>query len=54
MLKVAVVGASGYTGVELLRILHCHPEVSVTCVTSERSAGKKVEDIFPSVRDRYQ
>ncbi len=54
MLKVAVVGASGYTGVELLRILHCHPEVAVTCVTSERSAGKKVEDIFPSVRDRYQ
>jgi len=53
MLKVAVVGASGYTGVELLRILHCHPEVAVTCVTSERSAGKTVAEIFPSVRDRY-
>ena len=34
MLKVAIVGASGYTGVELLRILHCHPEAAVTCVTS--------------------
>lgn len=54
MLKVAVVGASGYTGVELLRLLYCHPEVAVTCVTSERSAGKKVSDIFPSVRDCYQ
>ncbi|MRR56748.1 MAG: N-acetyl-gamma-glutamyl-phosphate reductase [Deltaproteobacteria bacterium] len=53
MLKVAVVGASGYTGVELLRILHGHPEVAVTCVTSERSAGKTVAEIFPSVRDRY-
>jgi N-acetyl-gamma-glutamyl-phosphate reductase len=53
MLKVAVVGASGYTGIELLRILYCHPEVAVTCVTSERSAGKTVADIFPSVRDRY-
>lgn len=53
MLKVAVVGASGYTGIELLRILSGHPEVAVTCVTSERSAGKTVADIFPSVRDRY-
>lgn len=53
MLKVAVVGASGYTGIELLRILHGHPEVAVSCVTSEQSAGKRVSDIFPSVRDRY-
>jgi N-acetyl-gamma-glutamyl-phosphate reductase len=53
MIKVAVVGASGYTGVELLRILHGHPEVEVTCVTSERSAGKTVAEIFPSVRDRF-
>lgn len=53
MIKVAVVGASGYTGIELLRILHGHPEVEVTCVTSERSAGKTVADIFPSVRDRF-
>jgi N-acetyl-gamma-glutamyl-phosphate reductase len=52
MLKVAVVGASGYTGVELIRILHCHPEAAVTCVTSERSAGKKVSDVFPSLRER--
>ncbi|RNC69386.1 MAG: N-acetyl-gamma-glutamyl-phosphate reductase [Desulfuromonadales bacterium] len=53
MLKVAVVGASGYTGVELLRILHCHPEVAVTCITSEQSAGKPVADIFPTLRGRY-
>jgi len=53
MLKVAVVGASGYTGVELLRILHGHPEVAVTCVTSEQSAGKRVSELFPSMRDRY-
>lgn len=52
MLNVAVVGASGYTGVELLRILHCHPEVAVTCVTSEQSAGKLISDIFPSLRGR--
>ncbi|HEX9022269.1 MAG TPA: N-acetyl-gamma-glutamyl-phosphate reductase [Geobacteraceae bacterium] len=52
MLKVAIVGASGYTGVELVRILHCHPEVAVTCVTSERSAGKRISDIYPGLRGR--
>ena len=52
MLKVAIVGASGYTGVELLRILHTHPEVAVTCVTSEQSAGKPVSEVFPSLRGR--
>jgi N-acetyl-gamma-glutamyl-phosphate reductase len=52
MLKVAIVGASGYTGIELLRILFGHPEVAVTCVTSERSAGKAIAGIFPTVRGR--
>lgn len=53
MLKVAVVGASGYTGVELIRILHNHPEVAVTTVTSEQSAGKRISQVFPSLRNRY-
>jgi N-acetyl-gamma-glutamyl-phosphate reductase len=53
MLKVAIVGASGYTGLELLRILHCHPEVAVTCVTSEQSAGKRISDVFPQLMGRY-
>jgi len=53
MLKVAIVGASGYTGVELIRILHSHPEVAVTCVTSEQSAGRPVSDVFPTLRGRY-
>ncbi|GFO61876.1 N-acetyl-gamma-glutamyl-phosphate reductase [Geomonas silvestris] len=52
MLKVAVVGASGYTGVELLRILYAHPEVAVTCVTSEQNAGKPVSAVFPTLRGR--
>ena len=52
MLNVAIVGASGYTGIELIRILNCHPEVAVTCLTSEQSAGKKISDIFPALRDR--
>ncbi|HJV36078.1 N-acetyl-gamma-glutamyl-phosphate reductase [Geomonas sp.] len=52
MLKVAIVGASGYTGVELLRILHAHPEVAVTVVTSEQNAGRPISDVFPTLRNR--
>ncbi len=52
MLNVAIVGASGYTGLELIRILHCHPEVVVTCVTSEQSAGKRISDVFPTLKGR--
>ena len=46
-LKIAIVGSSGYTGGELYRILLHHPGVTVTAVTSERSAGKPLTDIFP-------
>ena len=42
MVKVAVVGASGYTGVELLRLLLNHPDVAVTCVTANQNAGEAV------------
>lgn len=52
MLKVAIVGASGYTGLELIRILHCHPEVEIACLTSEQSAGKRISEVFPTLRGR--
>jgi N-acetyl-gamma-glutamyl-phosphate reductase len=52
MINVAIVGASGYTGLELIRILQCHPEVAVTCLTSEQSAGKRISDVFPTLRGR--
>lgn len=50
MQKIAIVGASGYTGLELVRILHQHTETKVTCLTSEQSAGRKISDIFPTLR----
>jgi N-acetyl-gamma-glutamyl-phosphate reductase len=49
MVRVAIVGASGYTGVELLRLLIRHPEVRITAVTSEQSAGKRVDALFSSL-----
>ena len=51
MLKVTILGGSGYTGGELLRLLNQHPHVKITSVTSERSAGKTVSDLFPHLKD---
>jgi len=50
MLKVSIVGASGYTGGDLLRILLFHPEVEIQQVTSERHAGKLVSTLHPNLR----
>jgi len=47
MLKVAIVGSSGYTGGELMRILINHPHVMVSAITSERSAGQPIAALFP-------
>jgi N-acetyl-gamma-glutamyl-phosphate reductase len=49
-MRVAVIGASGYTGLELLRILSRHPEFEVCVATSEQRAGMPVADAFPSLR----
>jgi N-acetyl-gamma-glutamyl-phosphate reductase len=46
-LKLAIVGSSGYAGGELFRMLLHHPLATVTAVTSEKSAGKPIADIFP-------
>lgn len=53
MIKVGVVGGTGYTGVELLRLLACHPDVEVVAITSRGEAGVKVAEYFPSLRGRY-
>lgn len=48
--KVAIVGASGYSGKELLRLLLMHENVDLVCATSRQSAGQKLTDIFPRFR----
>src|SRR6187200_478332 len=53
MIKVGIVGGTGYTGVELLRLLAQHPEVTVRAITSRKDAGTRVVDMFPSLRRRY-
>ncbi|MDR2261111.1 MAG: N-acetyl-gamma-glutamyl-phosphate reductase [Azoarcus sp.] len=52
MIKAGIVGGTGYTGVELLRILAGHPAVRLTAITSRGEAGTKVADMFPSLRRR--
>jgi N-acetyl-gamma-glutamyl-phosphate reductase len=48
MIKVGIYGASGYTGIELLKILRRHPQVEVVFGTSESSGGSKLSDIYPT------
>jgi N-acetyl-gamma-glutamyl-phosphate reductase len=52
MIKVGIVGGTGYTGVELLRILSQHPEVQIEAITSRQEAGMPISDLFPSLRGR--
>lgn len=51
MIKVGIVGGTGYTGVELLRLLVNHPEVSLQVITSRSEAGLAVSDLFPNLRN---
>ena len=50
MKKIGIVGATGYTGVELLRILATHPDVEISYVTSRSNAGMRVDAMFPNLR----
>jgi len=49
-IKIGIIGGTGYTGVELLRLLVTHPNANVVLITSRSEAGKPVADLFPSLR----
>ena len=53
MIKVGIVGGTGYTGVELLRILAVHQQVSVHCITSRSEAGLPVAELYPNLRGYF-
>ncbi|MDQ2916637.1 MAG: N-acetyl-gamma-glutamyl-phosphate reductase [Pseudomonadota bacterium] len=53
MIKIGIVGGTGYTGVELLRLLAQHPEADVRVITSRKDAGTRVDQMFQSLRGRY-
>ncbi|MBC3917820.1 N-acetyl-gamma-glutamyl-phosphate reductase [Undibacterium sp. CY18W] len=52
MIKIGIVGGTGYTGVELLRILASHPQAQITAITSRKEDGLPVSEMYPSLRGR--
>lgn len=52
MVKIGIVGGTGYTGVELLRILAQHPQAELVAITSRKESGMPVAEMFPSLRKR--
>ena len=53
MVKVGIVGGTGYTGVELLRLLSLHEEAEVVAITSRAESGRRVDDLYPNLRGIY-
>ena len=52
MTRVAVVGATGYAGAELVRILAGHPETEITVLTSRQYAGVRFDKVYPAMAGR--
>src|SRR6185369_2006309 len=52
MIKAGIVGGTGYTGIELLRLLAQHPQVELAAITSRQETGRAVSDLYPSLRGR--
>ncbi|MHB8697937.1 MAG: N-acetyl-gamma-glutamyl-phosphate reductase [Sulfuricaulis sp.] len=50
MIKIGIIGGTGYTGVELLRLLAAHPQADLRIITSRSEAGKKVAELFSNLR----
>lgn len=53
MIRIGIVGGTGYTGVELLRLLARHPQADVRAITSRKDAGTRVAQMFPSLRGTF-
>ncbi|MCK5359708.1 MAG: N-acetyl-gamma-glutamyl-phosphate reductase, partial [Gammaproteobacteria bacterium] len=50
MTKIGIIGGTGYTGVELIRLLVRHPQAEIVVITSRSESGKRVSEVFPSLR----
>jgi len=54
MLQAGIIGATGYTGLALISTLVSHPDVTVSLITSNTYKGKKISDIFPLLKGRFE
>ena len=50
MYKIAILGASGYTGAELIRIIYNHPEMEIVVLAANSKAGQSMKNVFPHLR----
>ena len=53
MIKIGIVGGTGYTGVELLRLLATHPQAEVIQITSRAEAGRQVSELYGNLRGHF-
>ena len=53
MIEIGIVGGTGYTGAELLRLLATHPQVRVTQITSRAEAGRQVSELYGNLRGHF-
>jgi len=53
MVKIGIVGGTGYTGVELLRLLAAHERANVATITSRAESGRRLDELFPNLRGHY-
>lgn len=54
MIKASIIGATGYTGVELVRILSCHPQVELAVLTTQSYVGEQIEELYPSLKGKVE
>ena len=48
--KIAILGASGYTGAELVRLIATHPDMEIAALSADRKAGMEMAEVFPFLR----
>lgn len=54
MIKVAVIGATGYVGIEIVRLLQGHPDIEISSVVSQSFAGRRISDVYPNLRNVFE
>lgn len=53
MINVGIIGATGYVGIEIVRLLQNHPEINISTVVSQNFVGKKISDVYPNLRNIF-
>jgi len=54
MASVGIIGATGYVGTEIVRLLQNHPDINITSVVSHNFAGQKISDIYPNLKNVFE